>query len=501
MTLRRARACAAVIASLAAVNPGWAGSAATPSVPIAPTSGPHAILDPALAQPQSGDSPATGAARHRLGVLIDRVQRDEQNFDAAVERHAQARAALARARTTYRAAVASAHDARSRYAAAVAQQYTDGDSALPGLGALLTSSDPNAVLDRLSLLNMIDERQAATLAAAGQAERRSADARAAEATAAESSRGARDDAVRALEVARNAEAVASQLVLRAHLADVRAQAAAAAAAATAAASANNPDSVSGAAAALRTQALATGAAGADDFAAATNDAAVISVATRALLAQAAGLSAAPTGPAGAAAFVPTTGEPMDESAVMGAAPELGGRAPYRGHVGVGPVRALEPFVDDPVQDGWPSGGVGTSVPGTAKTLPSNGATVNPTLTAPTGPMLRAAVAVDAALAQLGRPYVWDAAGPTSFDCSGLTLWAWEHAGVVLPHFAAAQALRGVPVAPGQMLPGDLVLFGSDLHHVGIYLGAGYMIDAPQTGDYVKVQRVSDDGDFAVAIRP
>jgi cell wall-associated NlpC family hydrolase len=52
-----------------------------------------------------------------------------------------------------------------------------------------------------------------------------------------------------------------------------------------------------------------------------------------------------------------------------------------------------------------------------------------------------------------------------------------------------------------LLPGDLLLFGATLHHVGMYLGAGYMIDAPNTGDYVKVQLVSDDGDFAVAVRP
>jgi len=112
----------------------------------------------------------------------------------------------------------------------------------------------------------------------------------------------------------------------------------------------------------------------------------------------------------------------------------------------------------------------------------------------------AGVAVDAALAQLGRPYVWDAAGPSTFDCSGLTLWAWGHAGIGLPHFAADQALAGVRVAPNELLPGDLILFGSGLHHVGLYLGAGFMIDAPDTGDYVKIQRVSDDGDFSIAVR-
>jgi cell wall-associated NlpC family hydrolase len=57
------------------------------------------------------------------------------------------------------------------------------------------------------------------------------------------------------------------------------------------------------------------------------------------------------------------------------------------------------------------------------------------------------------------------------------------------------------VAVNELLPGYLVFFGPTLHHVGLYLGAGYMIDAPDTGDYVKVQLVADDGDFAVAVRP
>ena len=168
--------------------------------------------------------------------------------------------------------------------------------------------------------------------------------------------------------------------------------------------------------------------------------------------------------------------------------------------GLGPVRSLDVFQNDPAQANWPNPGVGLGVPGTAKPLPANGVTVNPVIPQPRAPVLRASVAVDAALAQLGRPYVWDAAGPSTFDCSGLTLWAWGHAGIGLPHFAADQALAGVRVAPNELLPGDLILFGSGLHHVGLYLGAGFMIDAPDTGDYVKIQRVSDDGDFSIAVR-
>jgi cell wall-associated NlpC family hydrolase len=73
--------------------------------------------------------------------------------------------------------------------------------------------------------------------------------------------------------------------------------------------------------------------------------------------------------------------------------------------------------------------------------------------------------------------------------------------VPLTHFTGDQVHEGVLVAPEELLPGDLLLFGSTLHHVGMYLGAGYMINAPNTGDYVKVQLVSDNGDFAVAVRP
>ena len=158
--------------------------------------------------------------------------------------------------------------------------------------------------------------------------------------------------------------------------------------------------------------------------------------------------------------------------------QLGGTAGYGGSTGsASGVQALTPFT-----------GARPSVAG----LPAFPAGYTP---------LRAEVAVDQALAVLGTPYVWDAAGPSSFDCSGLTMWSWQHAGVALHHYTGDQVNEGARVAPNQLLPGDLVLFGSDLHHVGMYLGAGYMIDAPDTGDVVKVQRVADDGDFAVAVRP
>jgi cell wall-associated NlpC family hydrolase len=99
----------------------------------------------------------------------------------------------------------------------------------------------------------------------------------------------------------------------------------------------------------------------------------------------------------------------------------------------------------------------------------------------------AATAVRAALSQLGVPYRFAAASPgQAFDCSGLTLWAWAQAGVSMPHFAASQYAMFPHVPLDQLQPGDLVFFYSDLHHVGLYIGNGMMVQAPRTGDVVKI---------------
>jgi cell wall-associated NlpC family hydrolase len=105
------------------------------------------------------------------------------------------------------------------------------------------------------------------------------------------------------------------------------------------------------------------------------------------------------------------------------------------------------------------------------------------------------IAVTFALTQLGKPYKFAAAGPNAYDCSGLTMAAWAAAGVMLPHKAAAQWREGTPVPDPLMLtPGDLRLIpGADgtwnppnPGHVGMYIGAGYVVEAPQTGDVVKI---------------
>jgi peptidoglycan DL-endopeptidase CwlO len=115
------------------------------------------------------------------------------------------------------------------------------------------------------------------------------------------------------------------------------------------------------------------------------------------------------------------------------------------------------------------------------------------------PSSRAAVAVAAAYRQLGAPYDWAADGPGSFDCSGLTAYAWAAAGVTLPHSSQAQFGVGSHVSRGQLAPGDLVFFGDPIHHVGIYIGNGEMIDAPQTGDVVRVQSINRS-DYTGAVR-
>lgn len=113
---------------------------------------------------------------------------------------------------------------------------------------------------------------------------------------------------------------------------------------------------------------------------------------------------------------------------------------------------------------------------------------------------RAKVVVDFAKAQLGEPYRWAAAGPGSWDCSGLTMMAWREAGVSLPHSSAMQIGYGSRVSKSQLQPGDLVFFYSPISHVGIYIGGGKMIHSPKPGDVVKVTSISYMP-FAGASRP
>ena len=95
--------------------------------------------------------------------------------------------------------------------------------------------------------------------------------------------------------------------------------------------------------------------------------------------------------------------------------------------------------------------------------------------------------------QAGVPYVWAAAGPKGYDCSGLTLAVWKQVGVYLPHNAAAQR-RSMPyVSRANLQIGDLVFFYSDLHHVAIYVGNGKIMTAPTFGDFVRMKSLDQAG--------
>jgi cell wall-associated NlpC family hydrolase len=158
-------------------------------------------------------------------------------------------------------------------------------------------------------------------------------------------------------------------------------------------------------------------------------------------------------------------------------------------------------VDDPPGPG-PAPAVDPAVAALLSEL-SNDAKGSPADPRP-GP--QALAALDFALAQVGRPYVWGATGPDSYDCSGLTWRSYSAAGIALPRVSADQhALGGTPVAIAGLLPGDLVFFATAswdpgaVHHVGMYVGRGLMVDAPHTGAYVRVEPVAPAG-YVGAVR-
>lgn len=132
--------------------------------------------------------------------------------------------------------------------------------------------------------------------------------------------------------------------------------------------------------------------------------------------------------------------------------------------------------------------------------PAPAATTSAAPSAPSGPSQpapnssgAAQVALQAAFSQMGKPYSYGAAGPDAYDCSGLTLWSYAHAGVSLPHSAADQYGYGTHVSRDQLQPGDLVFFddGGSIGHVGIYVGNGQMIDANHSGGSVGVRDLYD----------
>ncbi|MFD4740247.1 NlpC/P60 family protein [Streptomyces virginiae] len=135
----------------------------------------------------------------------------------------------------------------------------------------------------------------------------------------------------------------------------------------------------------------------------------------------------------------------------------------------------------------PAGSAGSAAPrGSTPPPPSDGS--------------RAARAVAFAYSAIGKPYVWGATGPGSFDCSGLTQAAWRSAGVSLPRTTYTQINAGRRVSRDQLAPGDLVFFYSGVTHVGLYIGNGQMIHAPRPGSTVRLAPI-DSMPWAGASRP
>jgi cell wall-associated NlpC family hydrolase len=112
----------------------------------------------------------------------------------------------------------------------------------------------------------------------------------------------------------------------------------------------------------------------------------------------------------------------------------------------------------------------------------------PDITIPTANTI-GAQALQEALTRRGDPYVWGAAGPAQFDCSGLVVWAFAQLGISLPHYTGSLWNSGMHVARNDLEPGDLVFFGADISHVGIYVGGDLMVDAPDFGQPVQVQPI------------
>ncbi|MDA3644068.1 NlpC/P60 family protein [Saccharopolyspora indica] len=123
-----------------------------------------------------------------------------------------------------------------------------------------------------------------------------------------------------------------------------------------------------------------------------------------------------------------------------------------------------------------------------------------------GPPGAANTALQAALAKRGSEYEWGSKGPTEFDCSGLTQWAYKQAGIKIPPSSRTQWTAGKPVSKDQLQPGDLVFYDdgtgdpSKIHHVGMYVGNGKMVDAPTEGQLVDVRSIKGDGHYIGARR-
>ncbi|AXN50516.1 putative endopeptidase precursor [Mycobacterium marinum] len=159
----------------------------------------------------------------------------------------------------------------------------------------------------------------------------------------------------------------------------------------------------------------------------------------------------------------------------------------------GQVPAGLPGAPGPAPEGTPPGGpppAGAPVPGEAP--PPGGVSAMP-FTPPDGAGGDRAAVVQAALTQVGTPYAWGGAAPGGFDCSGLVMWAFQQAGIALPHSSQALAHGGQPVSLSDLQPGDVLTFYSDASHAGIYIGDGLMVHSSTYGVPVRVVPMNSSG--------
>jgi peptidoglycan DL-endopeptidase CwlO len=192
------------------------------------------------------------------------------------------------------------------------------------------------------------------------------------------------------------------------------------------------------------------------------------------------------------------GMPSDNAMVISAAPQDVAALTTRLQKLVPHGAAVEPLVT------WVTSGSGSGASGSGAS-----GSASPVGSAVTGDSLTSAqlrTMLDAALSRRGMPYVWGAAGPNAFDCSGLVQWAFAQAGLPMPRVAADQAMTGPLVSQSQLSAGDLLFYRTDptdpgyVSHVAIYLGNGWMLQAPQPGMDVEEVPVDLGSEFAGAIQ-
>ncbi|MEU9313496.1 NlpC/P60 family protein [Streptomyces sp. NPDC048256] len=217
-------------------------------------------------------------------------------------------------------------------------------------------------------------------------------------------------------------------------------------------------------------------------------------------------------PAAPASGYPTPELPLTTPPSGYATPELPLSVPASGFAAAGPApSAPMPSYQAPAADvlttgaGYPaSGGVAAPAAPLPEALPATVAPIDVTVsTTGTAYLGKADKALAFARAQIGRPCLWGATGPESYDCSSLTQAAWRAAGVTLPRSAIDQAKTFTRISLAELRPGDLVFFFDDLSHTGLCTGNGMMIHAPGPGTFIREEAILPFGEGALrgAVRP